>query len=76
MNKKISTDDVTKMTGQGQEILGTAIGTKFVPPYACTPYSFLGDLNKFHPYIKFNHDRNKESVHFLDLKVRFSNGKI
>ena len=48
MNKKISADDLTKMTefvlknnyfefnGKvGKQISGTATGTKFAPPYAC-----------------------------------------
>ena len=123
-NKKISTDDLTKMgkfvlknnyfefNGKVKEqISGTAIGTKFAPPYACifmgqveTEFLetqkhkplvwfryiddvffiwthgkeklslFLEDLNKFHPNIK--HETNKESIHFLDLNVRLSDGNI
>ena len=38
--------------------------------------SFLEDLNKFYPNIKFSHEVNKESIHFLDLIVRLSDGKI
>ena len=30
---------------------------------------FLEDLNNFHPNIKFSHEVNKESIHFLDLKT-------
>ena len=37
---------------------------------------FLEDLNNFHPSIKFSHEVNKESIHFLDLSIRFSYGKI
>ena len=37
---------------------------------------FLEDLNKFHPNIKFSHEVNKESIHFLDLNVGLSDGKI
>ena len=38
--------------------------------------SFLEDLNKFHPNIKFSREVNKESIHFLDLNVRLSGGNI
>ena len=37
---------------------------------------FLEDLNKFHPNIKFSHETNMESIHFLDLNVRLSDGNI
>ena len=37
---------------------------------------FLEDLNNFHPSIKFSHEVNKESIHFLDLSIRFSYGNI
>ena len=40
------------------------------------PSSFLEDFNKFHLNIKFNHETNKESIHFLDLKVRLSDCKM
>ena len=37
---------------------------------------FLEDLNKFHPNTKFSHEANQESIHFLDLNIRLSNGKF
>ena len=37
--------------------------------------SFFDDLNKLHPNIKFSHEVNKESIHFLDFNFRLSNGK-
>ena len=37
---------------------------------------FLKDLNNFHPNIKFFHEVNKESIHFLDLNIRLSDGNI
>ena len=37
---------------------------------------FLEDLNNFHPNIKFSHEVNKESIHFLDLNIRLSDGNI
>ena len=40
------------------------------------PNSFLEDLNKCHPNIKFSHETNKENFHFLDLNVRLSDGNI
>ena len=125
-NKKVSTDDLTKMVefvlknnhfefnGKiKKQLSGSAIGTKFAPPYACIFKDqiniefleaqkhkplvwfryiddvffiwthgkkklslFLEDLNKFHPNIKFSHEINKESIHFLDLNVRLSDGNI
>ena len=38
--------------------------------------SFYEDLNKLHPNIKLCHEVNKESIHFLDLHIRLSNGEI
>ena len=38
--------------------------------------SFLEDLNKFEPYLKFTHEFSKESLPFLDLKVKLLEGKI
>ena len=125
-NKKISTDDLTKkaefvlknnyfeFNGKVmKQISGSAIGTKFAPPYACifmdqveteflktqkykplvwfryiddvffiwthgkeTLSWFLEDLNNFHPNIKFSHEVNKESIYFLDLNIRLSDGNI
>ena len=40
-----------------------------------TPSLFLEDLNNFHPNIKFCHEV-KESIHFLDLNIRLSDGNI
>ena len=37
---------------------------------------FLEDLNKFYANIKFSHEVNKESIHFLDLNVKLSDGII
>ena len=37
---------------------------------------FLEDLNNFDPNIKFSHEVNKESIHFLDLNIRLSDGNI
>ena len=37
---------------------------------------FLEDLIKFQSTIKFSHDTNIESIHFLDLNVRLSDGII
>ena len=36
----------------------------------------MEDLNNFHPSIKFSHEVNKESIHFLDLRIRLSYGNI
>ena len=38
--------------------------------------SFFEDLNKFEPYLKFTHEFSKESLPFLDLKVKLLEGKI
>ena len=91
-----------------QQVSGTAIGTKFAPPYAClfmdkfeTSFLetqqlqplvwfryiddiffiwthgeeelkiFLKSLNEFDPCIKFTYESNKESITFLDIKVKF-----
>ena len=125
-NKKISTDDLTKIAefvlknnylefnGKvKKQFSGIAIGIKFAPPYACifmdqvktdflkmqkhkslvwfryiddvffiwthgkeTLSLFLEDLNNFHPNIKFSCEGNKESIHFLDLNIRLSDGNI
>ena len=125
-DKKVSTGDLVKMAkfvlknnyfefnGKvKQQILGTAIGTKFAPPYACifmdeveTSFldtqelkplvwfryiddvffiwnhgqekldSFLEEFNRFNPHLKFTHESSKESIHFLDLNVMISNGKL
>ena len=37
---------------------------------------FLVDLNKFHPSIKFMHESSRKNVTFLDVDVKFLNGKI
>ena len=37
---------------------------------------FFEDLSKFHPNIKFSHEVNKKIIHFLDLNVILSDGKI
>ena len=36
----------------------------------------MEDLNKFHSDIKCSHEVNKKSIHFLNLNVRLSDGKI
>ena len=36
---------------------------------------FLEDLNKFRPNIKFTYVTYKESIHFLGINVRWSDGK-
>ena len=36
----------------------------------------MEDLNKFEPYLKFTHEFSKESLPFLDLKVKLLEGKI
>ena len=38
--------------------------------------SSLEDLNKFEPYLKFTHEFSKESLPFLDLKVKLLEGRI
>ena len=38
--------------------------------------SFLKDLNKFEPYLNVTHEFSKESLPFLDLKVKLLEGKI
>ena len=37
---------------------------------------FLADLNKYHPYINFAHESNKECINFLDLKVSLLDNKL
>ena len=34
------------------------------------------NFGRFHPNINFSHEVNKESIHFLDLNVRLSDGNI
>ena len=36
----------------------------------------MEDLNKFESYLKFTHEFSKESLPFLDLKVKLLEGKI
>ena len=38
--------------------------------------TFLENLNQFHPNIKFTHDSSTESIPFLDLRVKLSQGKL
>ena len=96
-----------------QQISGTAIGTKFAPPYACifmdeveTSFietqemkplvwfryiddvffiwtheqekldSFLEELNRCKPHLKFTYESSKTTIPFLDLKVCLSNGDL
>ena len=96
-----------------KHISGTAVGTKFAPPYACIFMDqveseflktqthqplvwfrykddiffiwthgqdkleqFLVYLNKFHPSIKLTHESSRKNVTFLDVAVKFLNGKI
>ena len=93
--------------------MGTAIGTKFAPPYACiymdkteTDFinsqklqpsvwlryiddiffiwthgenelkTFMGELNKFLPNLKFTYETSKDKLAFLDLNVSLKNGVI
>ena len=37
---------------------------------------FLVDFNKFHPSLKFTHESSRKNVTFLDVDVKFLNGKI
>ena len=37
---------------------------------------FLEDFNNFHTNIIFSLEVNKESIHFLDLNIRLSDGNI
>ena len=125
-NKKVSTEDLVKMAkfvlknnyfefnGKViQQISGTAIETKFAPPYACiymdkveTSFletkkmkplvwfryiddvlfiwtheqekldSFLEELNRCKPHLKFTYESSKTTIPFLDLKVCLSNGDL
>ena len=96
-----------------QQTSGTAIGSKFAPPYACIfmdkiekdflqtqKYQplvwlryiddiffiwnhgeenlkvFMNHFNNFHPNIKFTYDSSKESVIFLDLRVKSDNNHL
>ena len=61
-----------------KKISGTAIGTKFAPPYSCifldqAETEFL-ETQKHKPLVCY--ETNKESIHFLDLNVRLSDGNI
>ena len=38
--------------------------------------TFLENLNQFHSYIKFTHESSKESIPFLYLSVKLSQGKL
>ena len=38
--------------------------------------TFLGDLNKFDPSLKFTHESSKETLLFLDLKIKLLEEKI
>ena len=38
--------------------------------------SFLEEFNRFNLHLKFTHESSKESIHFLDLNVMLSNGKL
>ena len=38
--------------------------------------TFLGNLNQFHPNINFSHESSTESIPFLDLCVKLSQGKL
>ena len=38
--------------------------------------TFLENLNQFHPNIKFTHESSTESIPFLDLRVKLSQGKL
>ena len=38
--------------------------------------TFLENLNQFHPNIKFTHESSRESIPFLDLRVKLSQGKL
>ena len=37
---------------------------------------FLKSLNEFDPSIKFTFESNKQSIAFLDIKIRRRNGKV
>ena len=37
---------------------------------------FLENLNQFHPNIKFTYESSTESIPFLDLRVKLSQGKL
>ena len=38
--------------------------------------SFLGELNRCNPYLKFTYESSKTSIPFLDFKVTLSNGYL
>ena len=38
--------------------------------------TFLENLKQFHPNIKFTHESSTESILFLDLRVKLSQGKL
>ena len=93
-NKKIPTDDLVKMeevvlnnnifdfnNKAFQQESGTAIGTKFAPPYACiymdeTEQSFLQKQSKKPLSWCFTHEASKNCMPFLDLKVELIDGKL
>ena len=37
---------------------------------------FLVDFNKFHPSLKFTHESSTKNVTFLDVDLKFLNGKL
>ena len=37
---------------------------------------FLGDLNKFHPNLKLTYEKPKEKINFLDVVIKFKDGRI
>ena len=38
--------------------------------------TFLENFNQFHPNIKFTHESSTEGIPFLDLRVKFLQGKL
>ena len=38
--------------------------------------SFLNELNRFHPNLRFTYGKSKERVYFLDLNLSLRNGAI
>ena len=38
--------------------------------------AFLENLDQFHPNLKFTHESRTESIPFLDLHVKLSQGKL
>ena len=37
---------------------------------------FLEYLNEFHPNLKFEHEKSKEKINFLDIAIKPTDGKI